>query len=92
MYKLIHIQYSYSIWSTTEMRYMIQCESMSKYNTIRADKLLHRSYKSMYVEWWLHNIGYYITRPFCNNQYFKSLNERFKHVDLEEWCDYEWSN
>lgn len=92
MYKSIHIQYSYTVWTPSEMRYMIKRESIKQYNTIRADKLLNRSYKSMYVEWWLHNIGYYITKLFCWSDFFERLNERFKHVDLEEWCDYEWPN
>ena len=33
-------------------------------------------------EWWLHNVEYYITLPYCNNSKLKKLNERFKHVDL----------
>ena len=49
-----------------------------------ADKILNRSYKGMYIEWYLHNIGYYITLPFVNNEYIKSLNNRFKDLDLEE--------
>lgn len=38
----------------------------------------------MYVEWWLHNVGYYVTKPFCCNQKVAKLNKRFKDVDLEE--------
>jgi hypothetical protein len=34
------------------------------------------------IEWWLHNIGYYLTVLFVTNKTIKSLNERFKHVDL----------
>lgn len=34
------------------------------------------------IEWWLHNIGYYLTLPFVKNAKIKALNERFKHVDL----------
>lgn len=34
------------------------------------------------IEWWLHNIGYYLTLPFIKNAKIKALNDRFKHVDL----------
>lgn len=34
------------------------------------------------IEWWIHNIGYYLTLPFIKNSKIKALNERFKHVDL----------
>lgn len=81
----IQIKNSYCIWSIEEMRYLIKHELVCKYNTPIADEFLHRSYLSMYIEWWLHNIGYYLTKPLCWNDYFKYINERFKHVDLEEW-------
>ena len=54
------------------------------YNSEAADIVLNRSYRGMYIEWWLHNIGYWATLPFIKNTALKSLNERFKHVDLEE--------
>lgn len=34
------------------------------------------------IEWWLHNIGYYITLPYRDIPSIKALNDRFKHVDL----------
>lgn len=37
---------------------------------------------ALIIEWWLHNIGYYVTLPFIENDKIKALNERFKHVDL----------
>ena len=83
--KNIHIENSYKIWSTTMMWAMIAVECENKYNSLRADQVLNRSYISMYIEWWLHNIGYWATLPFINNEKIKSLNERFKHVDLEEY-------
>jgi hypothetical protein len=39
-----------------------------------------RSYTSMYIEWYLHNIGYYITLPF---PWWDNINARCKDVDLE---------
>lgn len=59
-------------------------ESATNYGDIFANKVLNRSWKSLYIEWWLHNIGYYLTLPLVWISYFKKLNERFKHVDLEE--------
>ena len=47
---------------------------------------LNRSFWSMYVEWWCHNVGYWITLPFVKvNSLCSQINERCKHVDLEEW-------
>lgn len=54
------------------------------YGSYLADKVLNRSYKGMYIEWLLHNIGYWATIPFIKNTYVAWLNERFKHLDLEE--------
>ena len=45
----------------------------------------HRSLTSMYIEWYLHNVGYYLTLPFMKIRFIAKLNERFKHVDLEEY-------
>ena len=83
--RYVQIKNSYCIWSIKKMQYLIKSELVNKYGDSSAYNLLHRSYWSMYVEWWLHNIGYYITKPLCSNDYFKYINERFKHVDLEEW-------
>jgi hypothetical protein len=52
---------------------------------IHPEDYLNRSYRSMYIEWILHNIGYYITLPFIKNEKIKNINERCKHVDLDEW-------
>ena len=62
----------------------INVECHKQYNTIFADQALNRSYKGMYIEWYLHNLGYWFTLPFVKHTKIKSLNERFKHVDLEE--------
>ena len=45
---------------------------------------LNRSWISLYVEWYLHNIGYYITLPFIKIPFINFLNLRFKDVDLNE--------
>lgn len=64
---------------------MITIKCYSVYGTVNADKVLNRSYKSMYIEWYLHNIGYWFTLPLIKKDSIKKLNERFKHVDLEEY-------
>lgn len=83
--KNLHIQNSYCIWNTNTMKRRITKASYENYKEIFATRLLNRSYTSMYIEWWLHNIGYYATRPFIGNDKIKTINERFKHVDLESW-------
>lgn len=82
--KNIRIENSYRIWSIDHMTVFIMAECSDKYGDIFANKMLNRSWQGMYIEWWLHNIGYYLTLPFVKNEKIKALNERFKHVDLEE--------
>ena len=81
----IHIKNSYNIWSPSDMRWHINKESFSKFNTYYPEFVLNRTYDSMYIEWWLHNIGYYITKPFCFINAIRLINLRCKDVDLEEW-------
>lgn len=82
--KSVQIKNSYIIWSTEEMKELIRETSFKKYKRRDAAKLLNRTYKSMYIEWYWHNIGYYLTLPFIKYDKIRILNERFKHVDLEE--------
>lgn len=83
--KNIHIENSYNIWLTKKMKRRIRRKSNELCGLYDAEVYLNRSYLSMYIEWWLHNIGYYITKPLADISKIKELNERFKHVDLEEW-------
>lgn len=68
---------SYNIWLPSEMksRLLIAFDG-------RDPDFLNRSWTSIYVEWWLHNFGYYLTLPFCKFPYIAALNERFKHLDV----------
>ncbi len=87
-FKYLHIENSYNVWLPRNMRMKIVFAMWKKYPSHCADgvaKLLNRSLRSLYIEWWLHNIGYYLTKPFCKNEWAKRLNKRFKDVDLEEW-------
>lgn len=82
--KNIHIENSHNIWSKKTMFSLISEKCNERYGNYLADRTLNRSYKSMYTEWYLHNIGYWLTLPFIKNQIIQSINERCKHVDLEE--------
>ena len=83
----IHIEDSYKIWNTDDMWYAI--DDYCKANGINdAELYLNRTHTSMYIEWYLHNIGYYLTKPFRNlNDWFCMVNFRCKDVDLEEHKD-----
>jgi hypothetical protein len=82
--KNIHIENSYNIWNKNKMYTMITSQCRKKYNIYFAHIALNRTYSNMYIEWYIHNIGYWLTLPFIKNETIKVLNERFKHVDLEE--------
>ena len=78
----IHIENSYKIWKPRTMLIEIAGQCIHAGYNWDASILLHRPLWTMYVEWWLHNIGYYVTKPFNS---LKKYNERFKHVDLNSW-------
>ena len=82
--KNLHIENSYNTWNTDHMWVEINYQSLTTYGDEDAEKVLNRSYCDMYIEWYLHNIGYWITLPFIKKDKIKQLNERFKHLDLEE--------
>ena len=82
--KSIQIKDSYKIWRPFAMKQLIIKACCVKYDSIFFVDVLNRSYVSMYVEWWLHNIGYYITKPFSFIPNIKIINLRCKDVDLEE--------
>lgn len=81
----IHIENSHTVWLPLKMRTMILEESERKYQSTDVEQLLNRPMRSMYIEWWAHNIGYYLTAPLCKYPSIEKLNKRFEHVDLEEW-------
>ena len=78
--KNLHIVDSYKIWDISKMKSII----LSMLCPLDPEVYLNRTFRSMYIEWWLHNIGYYITKPFCNNPKMAHYNMRCKDVDLEE--------
>ena len=81
----IKIVDSYKIWSTKKMKDEINNQTFIKYHSTNPEAILNRCYTSMYIEWYLHNFGYYLTLPFISNKKILKYNLRFKDVDLEEW-------
>lgn len=85
--KNLHIENSYNIWDKSKMRAILIKKCLYEYDSVIVSIELNRSYKSMYIEWWLHNIGYYITKPFCFIELIRKINVRFRDVDINEWID-----
>ena len=79
----IQVKNSYRIWLPSQMKNEIRWRSMQDYHEPDPEKLLNRTYRSMYIEWWLHNIGYFISLP-LKNEFWKQINKRCMHVDLEK--------
>lgn len=71
MKKHVQIRNSYSIWKPSEMKKCIIAFAGNP-----------KHFNALVIEWWLHNIGYYLTLPHIDAPRIKALNERFKHVDL----------
>lgn len=82
--KKLRIENSYNVWSFTKQRSIMEnlCEQI--YATHDVEGTLNRSYPSLYAEWWLHNITYYLTKPLCFSKKLASINRRAKDVCLEE--------
>lgn len=80
----LHFDDSYNIWLPSVMRTMIEEKTAQFTDTEDPEMFLHRSFKSLYIEWWLHNIGYYLTK-FIKSDWAVSINIRCRSVDLEEW-------
>ena len=81
----LHIENSYNIWGIYVMKEIIKNACLQKYDSNSPQTILQRTYSSMYIEWWLHNIGYYITKPFCFIEHINKINLRCKDVDINEW-------
>lgn len=85
--RVIQIKNSYKVWRRAMMQIRMEWEMMEMDVDffISPEDYLHRSYRSMYIEWWLHNIGYYISLPLKKWEFWREINQRCKDVDLEEW-------
>lgn len=83
--KNIHIENSYTTWARFPMRYKCYQFCYAKNIEEYPPEYLNRTWKSMYIEWWLHNIGFWITLPFVKlHPAIAKINSRCKDVDLEE--------
>lgn len=90
--KSIQIEKGYNTWRPKKMINRIIKECHNKYGSDvhnlhsvnSADKLLNRTYLSMIVEWYLHNIAYYLTKPLCFIPVCCVWNRRAKDVGIEE--------
>ncbi len=76
MKKHIQIRDSYGVWHPKIMHMMVRELAASK----GYSKVIFKN--SHVIEWWLHNVGFYLTLPFIKNPKIKALNNRFRHVDL----------
>lgn len=72
MRKHIQIKNSYNTWSSQTMKNEIK---------LRVPNCCNK-YALLIVEWWLHNIGYWVTLPFVRVDAIKRINLRCKDVDL----------
>ena len=88
--KNLHIENSYKIWTPRQMKKKIRQHSLRNYGLLDAEGLLNRDFLSMYVEWWLHNIGYYLTLPLLRFgiEWIRDVHRRCRDVDLEEWMEW----
>lgn len=87
MKKHVQIKYSYDIWNPKLMldSIYVYCVALDKEAPLVLQSEFYSKVKRpllLIIEWWLHNIGYYLTKPFIFIPPIKSLNERFEHVDL----------
>ena len=82
--KNLHIENSYKDWSTNIMWLKIHLECEKQYGTIFAAETLNRSYKGMYIEWYLHNIGYWLTLPFTKNEKVSKDEPSSNAIEIKE--------
>jgi hypothetical protein len=81
----IQIEDSYQVWSPTQINSLVQQKTLVKYGTEDVKTALNRGHLSIYIEWWYHNIGYYITKSFCFIETINKINLRCKDVNLEQY-------
>ena len=81
----IQIENSYKTWRPWAMKIDMAEVAYDKYQMFDVQLLLRRKLWTLYVEWWLHNIGYWITKPFSGRGWLGTINSRCKDVDLERW-------
>ena len=71
----IQIKFSYIVWGPSRMKRLINYEAYKAGIEVK-------NYTPYIVEWWLHNIGYYVTKPLTFIPALKNVNLRCRDVDL----------
>lgn len=74
MKKHVQIKDSYKVWHPLNM-----AKRLGAMGILISYK---QNIRALITEWWLHNIGYWLTRPFIFIPAVRKLNIRFQHVDL----------
>lgn len=69
----IQIKDGYKYWNPLYMKHRI---------TFGMRPNTPKIYAPYLIEWWLHNIGYYLTKPFTFIPALNRINLRCKDVDL----------
>lgn len=80
MKRHIQIKDGCVLWRPSKMRVFIYYEYNRKYGYYSGRVIKY--FKPLVIEWWLHNIGYYLTKPFIRFKKINALHHRFKDVDL----------
>lgn len=81
MKRHIQIKNGYGVWRPRAMLEFVDFQYRYEYHEWCNDLTIANT-KRLVIEWWLHNIGYYITKPFARIPKINVLNLRFKDVDL----------
>ena len=80
MKRHIQIKESYNVWQPKVIKCLIDGKYSRKYGDYAPNRI--KNYKSLVIEWWLHNIGYWLTKPFTFIPALKKINIRCKDIDL----------
>jgi len=75
MKKHLKFKRSFSVWKPSVMKSLIEYKSYYL-------GITPKSYAPYIIEWWLHNIGYWLTKPMVAIPFFKKINLRCRDVDL----------
>ena len=75
---VVSIEKGYEVWKPSNMKTIIDY-------CVGYLPMKQSEYTILYIEWWIHNIGYYVTKPFTFIPKINAINKRFETVDLEVW-------
>ena len=81
--KHIQIKDGSKIWRPSEMKAALQDACAEKYDNPFPEVVLNTPYSMLYLEWWLHNIGYCLTRGADSAMWIRVCN-RCRDIDFVE--------